>query len=161
MSSTTTVTVETILDAPPDAVWSAVLTPAAFAFVIRGLVALDGLDEIPTWGPGSTVAGRLRVLGVPFSRHRITVESVDHQRRALQSDEAGGPIHTWRHLITIDPLPGDPDRSRYTDRIEIDAGMLTPAIAAFAHLFYRVRQRRWRSLAPVLADLRHPSDLQP
>ncbi|MFN3216880.1 MAG: hypothetical protein ACE367_10325 [Acidimicrobiales bacterium] len=146
-----TVVVGTTLDAPPAAIWQAVNTPAAFRFVTQGLVSLDGVDAIDTWGPGATVAGRLRVLGVPFSRHRITVESIDDDRRALQSDEAGGPIRSWRHLITVDEVPGDPDRCRYTDRIEIDAGILTPGIAAFAHVFYRTRQRRWRSLAPVLA----------
>jgi hypothetical protein len=150
-----TVTVRTTLDAPPDAVWRAVLTPAGFRFVTRGLVSLDGIDEAPaTWVVGTTVTGRLRVLGVPFSRHRITVERLDHDHRALQSDEAGGLIRSWRHLITVDPVPGDPGRSRYTDVIEIGAGVLTPAVALFARGFYRLRQRRWRRLAPVLAAVR-------
>jgi ligand-binding SRPBCC domain-containing protein len=151
-----TVVVETTLDAAPDAVWRAVNTPAAFRFVTQGLVSLDGVDEVDTWGPGASVAGKLRILGVPFSQHRITVESIDDDRRALQSDEAGGPIRSWRHLITVDEVPGDPDRCRYTDRIEIDAGVLTPAVVAFAHVFYRARQRRWRALAPVLAGVCRP-----
>jgi hypothetical protein len=37
------------------------------------------------------------------------------------------------------------------DRIEIDAGVMTPLVAGFAAIFYRYRQRRWRALAPVLA----------
>lgn len=149
-----TVTVTTFLDAPPDAVWQAVTTPAGFRFVTRGLVELAGLDEHPgPWTTSTTVAGRLRVLGVPFSHHRITVESIDHERHSLQSDEGGGPIRSWRHLITVAPVAGEPARSRYTDRIEIRAGVLTPAITLFAHGFYRLRQRRWRQLAPVLAAL--------
>lgn len=168
--SMSTVTVSTLLDAPPHAVWRAVRTPAAFRFVTRGLVDLDGVTDLDAhgtaWGEGDTVTGRLRVLGVPFSRHRITVESIDHERRRLQSDEAGGPIRSWRHLITVDTAgsvgsvgsagslgTGDGTRCRYTDTIEIRAGVLTPAIAAFAHVFYRLRQRRWRRLAPVLAAL--------
>lgn len=150
------VLVETTLDAPPAAIWQAVNTPAAFRFVTQGLVSVDGVDEVDTWGTGATVAGRLRVLGVPFSRHRITVESIDDDRRALQSDEAGGPVRSWRHMITVDEVPGDPDRCRYTDRIVIDAGLLTPAVVAFAHVFYRARQRRWRRLAPVLAGMWRP-----
>lgn len=149
-----TVTVSTLLDAPPHVVWRAVRTPAAFRFVTRGLVDLAGVDEHgPGWGEGDTVTGRLRVLGVPFSHHRITVESIDPHRRRLQSDEAGGPIRLWRHLIAVDAVDGDDARSRYTDTIEIRAGVLTPAIAAFARVFYRLRQRRWRRLAPVLAAL--------
>ena len=136
------------------AIASVVTTPAGFRVVTRGLVELAGLDEHPgPWTTGTTVAGRLRVLGVPFSHHRITVESIDHERRSLQSDEGGGPIRSWRHLITVEPVAGEPARSRYTDRIEIRAGLLTPAITLFAHGFYRLRQRRWRRLAPVLAAL--------
>lgn len=163
-----TVTVRTTLDAPPDAVWPAVTTPAGFRFVTSGLVELDGLDDLDDrpghpghpgpWSAGTTVVGRLRVLGVPFSRHRISVESIDHDHRSLQSDEGGGPITSWRHLITVEPVDDDPTRSRYTDRIEIRAGLLTPAIAWFAHGFYRLRQRRWRRLAPVLAALHTPAD---
>lgn len=150
-----TVTVTTVLDAPPHAIWRAVTTPAGFRFVTRGLVDLAGIDEHEhaVWEPGITVAGRLRVLGVPFSNHRITLESIDHERRRLQSDEGGGPIRSWRHLIEVQAIDGDETRCRYTDTIEIRAGVLTPAIAGFAHVFYRLRQRRWRRLAPVLAAL--------
>jgi hypothetical protein len=31
--------------------------------------------------------------------------------------------------------------------VHIDAGMLTPLVAAFARLFYAHRQKRWRALA--------------
>lgn len=151
-----TVTVTTLLDAPPQAVWRAVRTPAAFRFVTRGLVDLAGVDaQGAAWDEGDTVAGRLRVLGVPFSRHRITIESIDRDHRRLQSDEAGGPIRSWRHLVSVEATDGDDGRCRYTDTIEIRAGVLTPAIAAFAQVFYRLRQRRWRRLAPALAALSH------
>ncbi len=38
-------------------------------------------------------------------------------------------------------------RSRYSDVIDIDAGILTPLVWGFAHLFYHYRQMRWRKLA--------------
>ena len=58
-------------------------------------------------------------------------------------------IRSWRHEITTTPL-GD-NQCQYVDRIDIDAGPMTPVVAAFAAVFYRYRQRRWRSLAPLLA----------
>ena len=150
-----TVTVQTELEAPPHAVWRAVPTPAAFRHVTRGLIDFQPregqTDESKPWDTGAWVAGRLRVLGVPFSQHRISIESIDHDRRVLSTNESGGPIRRWRHLIAVEAVPGDDRRSRYTDRIEIEAGVLTPLIAGFAHAFYRLRQRRWRRLAPVLA----------
>lgn len=38
----------------------------------------------------------------------------------------------------------------YTDEVEIRAGRLTPLVWLFGHLFFRYRQMRWRTLAPVL-----------
>jgi hypothetical protein len=64
-------------------------------------------------------------------------------------DEAGGFIRSWRHDIEVEPV--DAQRCRYEDRIDIDAGRMTAAVTAFARVFYRIRQRRWRQLAPLLA----------
>jgi hypothetical protein len=63
----------------------------------------------------------------------------------VQTEEGGGPIRLWEHRISVEPL-GEV-RCRYTDDLVIDAGGLTPAVMAFANLFYRHRQRRWRRLA--------------
>ncbi len=49
----------------------------------------------------------------------------------------------------MEPVGGG--RCRYRDVVRIDAGPLTPVVAAVARAFYRERQRRWRSLAPLLA----------
>jgi hypothetical protein len=46
----------------------------------------------------------------------------------------------------------DPTTScEYTDEIEIDAGILTPAVRLFATGLFALRQARWRQLAAVLA----------
>lgn len=66
----------------------------------------------------------------------------------MVSDEEGGFIRTWRHTLTAVPI--DDRRCLYEDRIEIDAWILTPAVAAFAEVFYRYRQRRWERLAGLL-----------
>lgn len=151
-----------MLDAPADLIWAAVRTPQAFRAVTRGLldwVPLRGRSE--PWREGEEATGWLLLGGVvPFSRHRIRVAELDDRRRVLRSDESGGVVRSWRHDITVQPLEGG--RSRYTDVIRIDAGALTPLVAAFARVFYRERQRRWRRLAPVLAGTdvaRHASTL--
>ena len=41
-------------------------------------------------------------------------------------------------------------RTLYTDDVDIYAGPLTTAVAAFAYFFYRYRQTRWQQLAPTL-----------
>lgn len=67
----------------------------------------------------------------------------------MQSDEGGGLVRSWRHLIRVDPI--GTDLCRYTDIVEIDAGPFTVIVAGFAQLFYRHRQRRWHKLAALLS----------
>jgi hypothetical protein len=141
----------TVLDGPADVVWAAVRTPQAFRFVTRGLVDWRPLRQrTEPWQQGDEGTGLLLLGGVvPFSRHRIRVESIDDHERVLRSDESGGLIRSWRHDIVVEPLAEG--RSRYTDVVHIDAGLFTPIVVAVAWLFYCERQRRWRVLAPILA----------
>jgi hypothetical protein len=141
----------TVLAAPADLVWAAVRTPQAFRFVTAGLVdwrPIHGRTE--PWKVGESGTGWLLLAGVvPFSRHRIRVVEIDDEKRLLRSDESGGVIRSWRHDIVVESL--DVEQARYTDVVEIDAGLLTPLVAGFAWAFYRLRQRRWGVLAEVLA----------
>jgi hypothetical protein len=66
----------------------------------------------------------------------------------VMTNESGGFVRVWNHDARFKPL--GPARCSYTDTIEIDAGLLTPLVVAWAHMQYRVRQRRWRQLAAVL-----------
>jgi hypothetical protein len=60
--------------------------------------------------------------------------------REIFTNEHGSLLKIWNHCIRVEPL----SRSvlRYTDETEMDAGILTLFVWAFAHLFYRHRQRR-------------------
>ncbi len=141
----------TPLEASADAVWAAVKTPAAFRTVTRRLLVMPVIrrrqDE---WREGETVVGWVFLFGfLPFSRHHLHVARIDESTRTLSSREFGGLITTWNHDIEV--LPIDAATCRYRDRIEIDAGCMTPVIALYARWFYRMRQRRWRALARGLA----------
>lgn len=147
-----TVTVSTALDAPAEVVWRAVTTPAAFNHVAGLMLRYPAAARLTEpWRAGQQIRGWTFLFGVlPFSLHHLRVASVNHERRALVSEEHGGLVRRWHHEIVLDPL--DDRRTGYTDRIEIDAGPATPIVVGFAHLFYRYRQRRWRALAPLLAS---------
>lgn len=137
----------TVLEASADAVWAAVKTPSAFRTVTRGLLAMPVIrrrqDE---WREGETVVGWVFLFGfLAFSRHHLHVASIDESTRTLSSREFGGVIKTWNHDIEINPI--DAKTCRYRDRIEIEAGIMTPVIVVYARWFYRMRQRRWRALA--------------
>ena len=137
----------TLLAASADAIWAAVKTPSAFRFVTRGLLVMPVIrSRSGEWREGETVVGWVFLFGfLPFSRHHLHIARIDDSTRTLSSREFGGLIAMWNHDIEV--VPVDSMTCRYRDRIEIEAGFLTPVIAVYARWFYRMRQRRWRALA--------------
>jgi hypothetical protein len=133
------------LDAPASRVWAVARTPAAFRFVTRGVLRITGLPRSGTIGEGTRIEGWLLLGGVlPVHRHHLEVVRVDETAMTLSSNERGGVLRRWDHDIIVERL--DDDRARYTDRVLIDAGPFTLPVVAFAWLFYRYRQRRWREV---------------
>lgn len=145
-----TITVSTTLDATPDEVWAAVQSPATFVHVAGALVRYPAAERHRRpWRVGDELHGWMFLLrALPLSRHRLAVRVVDDSTRTLMTEEGGGLLHRWDHVITVEQIEGS---TTYTDRVDIDAGPLTAAVAGFATLFYRYRQRRWRALAPELS----------
>ncbi len=145
-----TVTVNTELPADAALVWRGVCTPAAFEHVAAPLIRYPAAGAIDRpWRRDDVVEGWTFLFGiVPFSKHHLRIADLDDDARRLTSAEHGGVIRTWNHVIEVEPVA--PDRCRYTDRIDIDAGPLTLLVATYAHLFYRHRQRRWTRLARLL-----------
>ena len=146
-----TVTVTSEFGAPADAVWPGVKTPHAFVHIAFGLIRYPAAARLDgPWRVGQTIVGWTFLLNViPFSKHHLTVASIDDETRTLVSDEHGGLVRRWHHTLHVEPI--DDRRCRYTDTIEIDAGPLTAVVAAYAEVFYRYRQRRWQRLARLLA----------
>lgn len=83
----------------------------------------------------------------PIGLQWIVISYPDGPDRCFQMRDNGrGDLaHRWDHLIMITP-DGD-TRCLYVDSVEIEAGVLTPFVWAFARVFYGHRQRRWRRLA--------------
>jgi hypothetical protein len=135
------------LEAAAELVWNAVKTPAAFRTVTRGLLRMPVIaNRDGEWREGETVVGWVFLFGlIPFSRHHLHIARIDDGDQILRSQEHGGLVRLWNHEIEVEPI--SECRCRYTDRIEIDAGLLTPAVVGYARVFYRLRQRRWRVLA--------------
>jgi hypothetical protein len=119
-------------------------------YITRGVLGFRPLAPVPeTLGAGDVVRIRLLFFHLlPAWKHEIRIVEVDEDARQITTAEHGGAIKTWNHVIKVEP--GVDSRARYTDRIEIEAGPLTALVWAYAQLFYRYRQRRWRRLARTL-----------
>ncbi|MFV8315806.1 hypothetical protein [Mycobacterium sp. 23] len=146
-----TVHVETTLPTSADRVWSAMLSPATFLYVCRGLLgfpALAGRTESLRQGERGT--GWLMAFHViPAYRHTIEVTAVDEATGTIRTREHGGVLKTWNHTLHVEAL--QENSCRYSDTVDIDAGVLTGAVATIANGIYRYRQRRWRKLVRRLA----------
>jgi hypothetical protein len=140
--------ISTVFDCTAEQLWSEISRPASLRFVAAPLLHFEPLvageldDE---WIVGKTYALRLYLFGfLPAGEHRITLVRIDRTANLIESKESGALSPVWNHIIRFHPLRDG--RLHYTDEIEIQAGLLPGVIWAFAHLFYRHRQRRWKRL---------------
>jgi ligand-binding SRPBCC domain-containing protein len=146
------VRVSTRLPAPADLVWDTVKQTDTLRYVTRGLLGFRIEGRAPArLAEGETYRMRLLFFGVvPAWRHEIHVVELDEDAHEIRTEERGGPVRRWRHRIAVDEEGWA--STRYLDEIEVGAGVLTPFVWAYAQLFYRYRQRRWRRLARRLAE---------
>jgi len=82
-----------------------------------------------------------------LGNHTIQLINIDRSENKIESTESGLIARVWNHTIQLQGI--EENRVYYTDIIEVKAGLLTPLIWGFAHLFYRHRQRRWRKLLKI------------
>lgn len=147
------VEVSTILNCPVARVWREVGTTRLLKHITYPLAAFDPIEPRTwpeEWEPRRYLVA-MRVLGVlPFGKHWINISfpladtTPGREHYQVRDNGYGDVIRTWDHLITIRELPGG--RTHYTDRVNIDAGRLTPMVWLYAQVFYRYRQHRWRGL---------------
>ncbi|MFO7583785.1 MAG: hypothetical protein R6W69_03565 [Anaerolineales bacterium] len=140
--------ISTTFDCTAEHLWDEISRPASLRFVAAPLLHFEPLvpGELDgEWVVGKTYALRLSLFGfLPAGEHRITLASIDREANLIESKESGALSPVWNHTIRFHPLENG--KLHYTDEIEIQAGLLTGFIWAFAHLFYRHRQRRWKAL---------------
>lgn len=138
----TTVNLSVDLDIPVERTWEYALDPLTLCWVASLLIQYFGRPTFPeAWQVGTEVDLQPALWGCKPHTHRLRVVRIDPANRLLQTEESGDYANTWNHIMRIDSLPGG--RSRYNDLVKIEAA---PHICAFAHLFYRYRQRRWSQI---------------
>jgi hypothetical protein len=143
----------------PETVWAEVQTARLLQHIAWPLVHFIPLDDaaFDRFQPGGRYKVKLRLCGmIPFGTQWIVTslheaEGSEWPKR-LRDNGHSALIPKWDHWITVTPDPNG--GTRYSDEVEVSAGALTPLIWAFAQIFYRHRQRRWRKLAESLASRR-------
>jgi len=144
--------IHTYFDIAAQDAWDFLIKRDTFLYITHGVLGFVGSGKWPeTFSEGQEIHTRLIFFHIlPAWKHVLKVVRLDGQARELYSNEAGGPIRVWNHLIKIDPVSDT--RCRYTDQIEIRAGWMTLGVWLYAHVFYRYRQWRWKKLIRQMSD---------
>ena len=139
-------TIQTYFETSADTAWKIVKKKDTFLFITHGFLGFMGARNWPeTFHEGLEIDTRFIFFHIlPAWKHKLRVVKIDDFNKELYSNENGGLIKNWNHLIKI--VPATDQRCKYTDQIEIKAGLLTPVVWAYAHVFYRYRQYRWKKL---------------
>ncbi len=131
----------------PDWVWERVQKSETLHYVAAPWVRFKPkAGRFPDrWTTGNHES-TLWLLGVlPLGPQTISIEFPDDAAPMVLRDNGHGLMaKTWDHWIFV---AADGGGTRYTDRVDVHAGVLTPFVALFARLFYAHRQRQWRALA--------------
>ena len=142
------VTLTTRLAASPEKVWDEVQTSRLLEHVAAPLVRFRAVQpaHLPTtWADGAYEVQMLLFGWLPAGRQVIRISrSISDTTRVLRDDGSGQLATVWDHTIRVEPSSAG--GTEYTDVFEVRAGFLTPLVWAFAQIFYRHRQRRWRAL---------------
>lgn len=160
------------IDCDADAAWRALHSPRAVAELYGPLIDLAPLDPegLPTsWAPRRAdeptrmpraIGVQLRLGGIlPLGRQLIQPSDL-----ILTDPRDGAPVRTlrdtgmpltgplagldvWDHQIAVSPLPGDPARTLWRDRLVI-AGATAPLVWPVLWSTWQWRAARIRALAP-------------
>ena len=142
------VALTTRLAAAPERVWAEVQTSRLLEYVAAPLVRFRALNpaELPlAWLDTSYEVQMLMFGWLPAGRQFIRISrAASGTTHVLRDDGSGQLAKVWDHTIRVEPTADG--GTQYTDIVEVRAGVLTPFVWAFAQVFYRHRQRRWRAL---------------
>lgn len=145
-------TLTTEFACPPETVWAQVHRPALLHWIARPLLRFTPRDPRPwpaRWRPGRYRTGMWAFGVIPLGGQWVGIEfpegeTLNNGRGVLRDNGSGTLIRVWDHWIFVEDLGAG--RTRYTDRVDVKAGLLTPFIWLFARVFYGHRQRRWKRL---------------
>lgn len=153
----------TMIDLPPPTVWAEAQTAPLLQHIAWPMIRFVPVGEtsLDAFQPGGRYQVKLHLFGfIPFGTQWIVTSlhepDTGQWPKRLRDNGYSALIAKWDHWITVKPDANG--GTHYSDDVEIAAGILTPFIWAFAEIFYRHRQRRWRGMARTLPMRRLVSD---
>lgn len=123
---------------PPDRLFDLVTDLDTLDAVTKPWVQFDHLPSGQVH-QGQIIDVAVSVFGIlPTRPYKMRVVLFDPEARRMASEEDGLVVHKLNHALEVQP-DSEPGVSVLRDRIEIDAGWLTPVVTAWAWVIYRWR----------------------
>ena len=143
------------LHCSPDAAWRAIRSPEVFQAVSRPFTTFTSLepDGYPqSWSEGehpveAKAFGVLpmgqQVIAISFREPTPGVRAVVDNGRGVSGGLA--VVRNWHHTMAVSEAPGG--KTLFRDRLEFDAGLLSPLMWVVYFAFWQWRALRLKQLA--------------
>ncbi len=82
--------------------------------------------------------------------HTIQVKQFNKNTYQILTHEFNKHVPVWNHRIVLEKLTEE--SCKYTDEVEIYAGVKTPFVVAWSKIFYKHRQRKWVKLLRMIGE---------
>lgn len=141
---------ETAIEAPLETVRDLIERPALLRHIAFPLIFFQSLEKggFPNiWSEGDHRVFMWQFGFLPLGPQTVSISRGENPDGSVWVRDNGDGLiaRRWDHLITI--RSQGLSQTYYVDEVAIEAGLLTPFVASFAHVFYRWRQSRWRAVA--------------
>lgn len=137
--------ITTVLDTSAGKVWENAQLRKTMFYICDGLLSFKKHSLPERFVIGSEAQCKIWFFNIlPGWEHNWRISNIDQNRMIIDSEEHGGLIKRWHHLIKIEPLGNE--QCSYTDDIDIKAGLAAPLVWLWANVFYRYRHWRWKKL---------------
>jgi hypothetical protein len=143
------ITVTSIFDLSFETTRQLIFQPATMRTVAQPVMQFKAISpaQLPKqWQANEIYRIKLYAFGfVSLGWYDIKIEiDKDEKDVCIGRDRGHGQaINVWNHAIIIERRG---DKTRYSDEVDVHAGIFTPLVAGFAKLFYRHRQKRWKKI---------------
>jgi hypothetical protein len=145
------ITICSKLDNSVNKIWDKILNIQTLVEICKPMATFKTItkENIKIWELNTEYIFKLFIYGfIPFGNHKIILETIDTGINVIKSKECNNIVKIWNHKITLENYGGK--ITKYTDEVEIYAGIFTLFIASWGIIFYKHRQKKWKKIAKVL-----------
>lgn len=126
-----------------ETLWADILDLDALAQSMEDEVTYEGMPSGPVF-EGQVVMVNLKRWGwFPMGKWTMEIVRLDNDNHILESREHGGLVRCYRHRLEV--IETGPNSCRYTDHLDVDAGLLTPLVFPSFRAMYEQRHEKRRA----------------